>query len=108
MGRYGWDEKPRYVVEMERDTAIRRAEKAEAALAVLEARMAQGPGKYDGYATWIRELTDAAGVCVMVIGGNKGTGFSVQVIDRELAKDLPRLLRLVADNIDQTENPADS
>jgi hypothetical protein len=37
-----------------------------------------GPGKYDDEATLVRERTEAQGVIVIVAGGNKGAGFSVQ------------------------------
>jgi hypothetical protein len=40
-----------------------------------------GPGKYDDLCTYVREqsgVTDKGGTIVIVIGGNKGSGFSVQ------------------------------
>jgi hypothetical protein len=45
--------------------------------------MALGPGKYDDLCTYVREqvgITNetGGGVAVIVIGGNKGSGFSVQ------------------------------
>jgi hypothetical protein len=45
--------------------------------------MALGPGKYDDLATYVRDqagITDqtGGGVAVIVMGGNKGNGFSVQ------------------------------
>ena len=45
--------------------------------------MALGPGKYDDLATYVREQVGiddktGGGVAVIVIGGNKGNGFSVQ------------------------------
>lgn len=36
--------------------------------------MALGPGKYDDLVTDIRTQTDAAGVVLLVFGGNKGSG----------------------------------
>lgn len=40
--------------------------------------MAIGPGKYDDVCTQVREQLEAAGVILVVIGGKKGNGFSVQ------------------------------
>jgi len=37
-----------------------------------------GAGKYDALATHVREQANAEGVVVIVIGGEKGSGFSVQ------------------------------
>lgn len=43
--------------------------------------MAFGPGKYDSLATYVREQTKAACVVLTVIGGDKGSGFSVQMVE---------------------------
>ena len=40
--------------------------------------MALGPGKYDDLATHVREHAKARAAIVIVIGGEKGSGFSVQ------------------------------
>lgn len=37
-----------------------------------------GPGKYDYECTFVREHTQAQGVVVLVLNGERGTGFSVQ------------------------------
>lgn len=37
-----------------------------------------GPGKYDYECTFVREHTQAEGVAVLVLNGERGTGFSVQ------------------------------
>lgn len=58
-----------------------------------------GPGRYDDECTAIRESSKARGVLVMVIGGNKGPGFSCQM-DAESTRKLPDLLRHMADQID--------
>ena len=55
--------------------------------------MAIGPGKYDELCTLVREragITERGGVFVIVIGGNKGNGFSVQAdpITTMIAADL--------------------
>ena len=62
--------------------------------------MAQGPGKYDDLATYVRTESHAQAAIVIVIGGNKGDGFSVQAIG-EVTRALPSLLRIMADQIDR-------
>jgi hypothetical protein len=62
--------------------------------------MAAGPGKYDGLCTYVREQTKAFGAAVMVWGGTEGFGFSVQA-PIEVVKDLPRMLRSMADQIEK-------
>jgi hypothetical protein len=59
-----------------------------------------GPGKYDDVCTVVREMTGAACALVLVIGGNKGAGFSVQTTARidpvtlaSLLEDMARQLR---------------
>lgn len=42
--------------------------------------MAEGPGKYDEFVTLVREHTLADAVLVIVLNGNRGTGFSMQAI----------------------------
>lgn len=46
--------------------------------------MAEGPGKYDDLCSLVRIGSEGKVVLVMVIEGNKGSGFSVQA-DKELA-----------------------
>jgi len=62
--------------------------------------MATGPGKFDAECTIAREATDAAGAILIVIDGTLGSGFSVQVIDPEIARRMPIILRTVADQIE--------
>lgn len=38
----------------------------------------KGPGKYDELCTLVQEATEAEGVILIVLGGNRGAGFSVQ------------------------------
>lgn len=46
--------------------------------------MAFGPGKYDDVTTYVRQQTEAKdGVIVIVLGGNKGAGTSVQARDED-------------------------
>lgn len=63
-----------------------------------------GPGKYDALCTEVREKTKAAGgVILMVFGGERGDGFSVQTTVDVLVT-LPRLLREVARQIEKDMN----
>jgi hypothetical protein len=57
--------------------------------------MAYGPGKYDAECTMIRELTNARGVIVLVVGGDRGGGFSCQG-DLDLQLRLPMILEDIA------------
>ncbi len=58
-----------------------------------------GPGKYDDVATMVRESTQAEAVIIMVVGGNKGSGFSVQA-PLEFTLKLPNILRNIAADIE--------
>lgn len=57
-----------------------------------------GPGKYDAEATLVREQSGAPCVAVIVIGGNRGSGFSVQG-QMPFIKALPELLENMASAI---------
>ena len=59
----------------------------------------KGPGKYDELCTHVREQTNAEAVIVMVIGGNRGTGFSCQA-PLDIQVMLPVILRNVATQIE--------
>ena len=61
--------------------------------------MAVGPGKYDDEATLVRERTNARGVIVIVIDGDKGEGFACQA-DLLTTLTLPAMLRSIADQIE--------
>jgi hypothetical protein len=70
----------------------------------MEINMPTGPGKYDGEATWIQARTQANGVLLMILEGNKGNGFSVASYDiqatLEITLNLPALLREMANQIE--------
>jgi hypothetical protein len=66
--------------------------------------MPMGPGKYDDLTTYVREKTDARAVIVLVLDGNKGSGFSIQVTGGEILT-LPILLRHMADEIERRTTP---
>ncbi len=57
--------------------------------------MTIGPGKYDAVCSAVREETKAAGVIVIVIDGERGSGFSCQTDASTLAR-LPELLEAMA------------
>jgi hypothetical protein len=61
--------------------------------------MALGPGKYDDLATAARVAAAARGVILVVFGGLRGSGFSVQA-DGPTTLQLPSLLRDMADQIE--------
>jgi hypothetical protein len=61
--------------------------------------MPAGPGKYDDLATEARTRAQARAAIVIIVGGTKGSGFSVQVEDGVILS-LPAVLRMVADEID--------
>lgn len=58
-----------------------------------------GPGKYDAECTQVRESTNAAGVVLIVLDGDRGHGFSTQA-PLGLLVGLPGLLRSLADQIE--------
>lgn len=62
--------------------------------------MAFGPGKYDDLCTDVRLKTHAHGVLLIVLGGDKGTGFSCQATAATTLA-LPDLLEDVARQIRQ-------
>jgi hypothetical protein len=66
--------------------------------------MTLGPGKYDAICTLAREQAEAEAALLLILGGNKGSGFSVQVqvqANMVLLRALPALLRDVADQIEK-------
>lgn len=60
--------------------------------------MSIGPGKYDDLCSLVRERTDADGVVLIVLGGDKGPGFSCQA-DLVTTLSLPELLEHIARQI---------
>jgi hypothetical protein len=62
-----------------------------------------GPGKYDDEATLVRCATSASCVGLIVIGGNRGTGFAVQG-STEFVLALPDLLEALARGIRAQNN----
>lgn len=58
-----------------------------------------GPGKYDAACTMVRVQTNAQSVVVIVEGGLKGNGFSVQTMNPKFDAGLPALLETIAAQI---------
>lgn len=61
----------------------------------------QGPGKYDDLCTLIREQSKAKAAIVIIVGGDKGQGFSCQAEDPAYLANLPAMLELMAQQIRQ-------
>lgn len=65
--------------------------------------MSLGPGKYDDLCTEVRERAAAAVAIVIVLGGNRGGGFSLQLASHpravEFVARLPGILEAVAEQI---------
>lgn len=56
--------------------------------------------KYDHYCTFVRIQTAAEAVAVIVFGGDKGDGFTIQAQDEEFARTvLPDMLEMMAKEI---------
>lgn len=62
--------------------------------------MTVGKGKYDNEASRVFKDTRAGAVVLMVIDGERGTGFSVLSSDRRVIRNLPDLLKSVASEIE--------
>ena len=65
--------------------------------------MPLGGGKYDDLVEHVYAQTKAKAALVIIVGGDKGAGFSVKGDLQELLT-LPHLLRIVADGIEQDQH----
>jgi hypothetical protein len=63
--------------------------------------MALGPGRYDDHAERILKETEAEAVLVLVVKGNKGSGFSCKA-PIAITLMLPAILRRLAQDIEET------
>jgi F0F1-type ATP synthase delta subunit len=70
--------------------------------------MPVGPGKYDHLVTLVRKRAKAETVVLLVIDGEKGSGFSVQSHSEDLTRSLPMLLRRMADEIEKDMCPGEN
>lgn len=62
--------------------------------------MAIGPGKYDDVCTKARIETNATGTLLIILDGNKGSGFSCQIDKKEIARlRIPDILENMARQI---------
>lgn len=61
--------------------------------------MSGGPGKYDDLCTAARDGAKAKGAILLVVEGDRGSGFSVQAPLRIIVS-LPNILRTMADQIE--------
>lgn len=59
-----------------------------------------GAGVYDKECTGVMVSTNAAGCILIVLGGDRGHGFSATFINPQMVKGLPEALREVADKIE--------
>jgi hypothetical protein len=59
-----------------------------------------GPGLYNAVATAVRQMTGAKGVILIVVAGELGDGFEVQ-LPPESVHRMPRCLREIADKMEQ-------
>lgn len=66
-----------------------------------------GPGKYDDACTLVREMTGAACAMVVVIGGSKGSGFSVQTAHPISPSTLATVLETVARQLRENNRELD-
>jgi hypothetical protein len=69
--------------------------------------MSEGPGKYDDIATIVRTLTEAKAVVVIVFEGIFGSSFAVQSEGVPLTKNLPNILREMANEIEKDAGALD-
>jgi hypothetical protein len=63
-----------------------------------------GPGKYDEEVRLVQKATDAALVLLVVVGGDRGTGFSVAAIDPKFVQNVPDVLDVVSAKIREQVN----
>ena len=65
--------------------------------------MEQGKGKYDDQCTRVHQELKAHTVLLIVLGGDKGEGFSITTVDPDTSA-ISGLLRSVADDIEAGVN----
>lgn len=62
--------------------------------------MALGGGKYADLCEYVMQQSKAGGAIVIVVSGNKGSGFSCQLTLEGMAT-MPEMLRWIADEIEK-------
>jgi len=63
--------------------------------------MTVGPGRYNDIADFARIKTGARGLVLIVLDGQRGQGFEVLVDDPVLLRELPNMLRTVAEAVER-------
>jgi hypothetical protein len=63
--------------------------------------MPMGGGKYTNECTLARNAAQADAAILLIINGRLGQGFEVQTTDPQIVKSLPKLLRGMADQIEE-------
>ena len=58
-----------------------------------------GPGKYDDLCTRVREESTAVAAIVVIVGGERGSGFSVQSLDESFIYVIPDMLDKLSGDI---------
>jgi len=66
--------------------------------------MPRGPGKYGHLADYCRKASNADMALVVIFGGDRGAGFSVQTIDPDVEVRLPAILRDIAQEIENARH----
>ncbi len=61
--------------------------------------MPEGPGKYDDLCVDILRKTNAECVLVVVVNGNRGSGFSVNSVNHKIVFEIPEMLEHMAEQI---------
>lgn len=64
--------------------------------------MPMGPGKYDKECEAALQATRGDCVLLIVLGGNRGSGFSMSATIHGFGVDVPKILRETADQIEQS------
>lgn len=62
-----------------------------------------GAGKYDELATLVRESTQAEAAVVLIGGGHRGDGFSVQLLTNDPVGAMRKLALALRETADQIE-----
>jgi hypothetical protein len=63
-----------------------------------------GPGKYDPECSGVLVHTQAECVLLLVVRGDRGSGFAVACTNEALLPFLPRMLRELADSCEGADN----
>lgn len=59
-----------------------------------------GPGRYDNECQTIHETSKADVVMLLIVNGDKGSGFSLSSKEYKFIKEMPAMLRYMAEKIE--------